>query len=354
MSEPSNQVLICEACGLQLAPTMLACPKCRRLTHTAQLESLATQAQTATTAGDLTTALECWRVALELLPRDSKQFAIISEQVTQLGQRLPNSAAPNTTIRNTVVQNSLGEGAANSTKASGASKAGLATGLGALGLLAWKSKVLLAGLTKGTTLFSMLASLGVYWSIWGWQFALGVILSIYIHEMGHIIQLRRYGFRTGVPTFIPGLGALIRMQQNVVNPREDADIGLAGPIYGLGAALVCLVLWQVTQLQIFAAIAGVGAWINLFNLLPFGSLDGGRGFHAMSRVQKAIATAIVGAAWYFSGDGLLVLIFIGCIIQLMAHKSKDPGYPKAAWIYCGLVVVLTAIAMVRTETAPLN
>lgn len=319
---------------------MLACPKCKRLTHSAQLESLAAQARSATAAGDLTAALESWRLALELLPRDSKQFGIISTQVSQLGQRLPRSAVPN----------SIGPKSPSRTappSISGSKTAGLATGLGALGLFVWKFKILLAGLTKSTTLFSMIASLGVYWTMWGWKFALGIVISIYIHEMGHIIQLRRYGFRTGVPTFIPGLGALIRMQQQVVNPREDADIGLAGPIYGLGAALVAMGLWKGTGLPIFAAIAGVGAWFNLFNLLPFGSLDGGRGFHALSRTQKLAATVSVAAAWYFTGDGMLILLFIGCVAQVIAHKAKEPGYAKAAWIYCSLVFVLTAISMIR-------
>ena len=79
--------------------------------------------------------------------------------------------------------------------------------------------------------------------------------------------------------FIPGLGAVIRLQQQIVNPREDAEIGLAGPIYGLAASVVVLVSWLLTGLPVLAAIAGVGAWINLFNLLPVASLDGGRGFH---------------------------------------------------------------------------
>lgn len=320
---------------------MLVCPSCKRLTHTARLESLAAQAQSATAAGDLTPALEFWREALELLPRDSKQHALISSQITLLGQRLPQANLPRPNVFNPTLQNT-------SRSASGARTAGLATGLGAMGLFAWKFKILLAGLTKGTTLFSMLASLGVYWTVWGWKFALGLVLSIYVHEIGHIIQLRRYGFRTGVPTFIPGLGALIRMQQQVVNPREDADIGLAGPIYGLGAAVVALGLWQVTESPIFAAIAGVGAWINLFNLLPFGSLDGGRGFRAMSRIQKLVATICVAAAWYLAGDGMLVLLLIGCVAQLLAHKTNEPGYPKAAWIYCLLVILLTLISMVRS------
>ena len=98
------------------------------------------------------------------------------------------------------------------------------------------------------------------------------------------------------PMFVPGLGAMIRLQQQVVNPFEDAEIGLAGPIYGLGAAVVTALIWQATQQPIFAAIAGVGAWINLFNLTPLGTLDGGRGFHAMSRGQRWAACAAVAAA----------------------------------------------------------
>ncbi len=344
MPELSNPNVNCESCGLQLAPTMLACPRCQRLTHTLRLESLANEAQAAAANNELTRALELWREALELLPRNSKQFGIISAHITQLGQSLPQSSS-------VPINPPLSRAGSAKTPAAqagvGTRAAGLATGLGALGLFAWKFKILLAGLTKSTTLFSMLASLGVYWAVWGWKFALGLVLSIYVHEMGHIIQLRRYGFRTGAPTFIPGLGALIRMQQHVVNPREDADIGLAGPIYGLGAAIATLGLWLATGQPIFAAIAGVGAWINLFNLLPFGSLDGGRGFHAMSRSQKFAATGTVAAAWAWAGDGMLVLIFIGCVAQLFTHSPIAPGYTKATWIYCSLIVALTAISMVR-------
>ena len=144
---------------------MLACPGCKRLTHTRRLESLASQANAAATAGDVTTSLQFWREALELLPRDSKQFAVISNRISELGLQLPKSAAPTATSTSNLPGG-----------------AGVATGLGAIGLLIWKFKVLLIGLTKTTTLFSMLASLGVYWAVWGWKFALGLVLSIYIHE----------------------------------------------------------------------------------------------------------------------------------------------------------------------------
>jgi Zn-dependent protease len=349
LSDSPSSILRCSGCGLQLAPTLLACPKCNRLTHTSRLEELASQARSAEAANNVSTALALWREALELLPRDSKQFKLVSLQINQLGERLPNSVPPHSAPLFPSTNPRPDTSSAKGTQKGKTTTAGIAAGIGAVGLFVWKFKVLFAGLTKTTTLFSMLASLGVYWTLWGWKFALGIVLSIYIHEMGHIIQLRRYGFRTGVPTFIPGLGALIRMQQQVVNPREDADIGLAGPVYGLGAAVFSLVVWQLTGLPIFAAIAGVGAWINLFNLLPFGSLDGGRSFHAMSRIQKTAAATCVAAAWYFSGDGMLVLVFLGCVVQLFAPSASSPGYVKGTCIYCLLVLILSAIAMVRTQ-----
>jgi Zn-dependent protease len=325
----------CPQCGAQLAPTLLACPRCARLVHADQLAALAQKAREAAARGDVPAALAAWRDALALLPAGSKQHEVIAEKITELGQNLPRGTVP---------------GASEAAQANPVLRA--ATGLGAMGLLLWKAKALLLGLTKGTTLLSMLLSLGVYWTAWGWRFALGIVLSIYVHEMGHVIALRRYGFRAATPMFIPGLGALIRLQQKIVNPREDADIGLAGPIYGLGAAAVALVPWLITGWPIFAAIAGVGAWINLFNLLPLGSLDGGRGFHALSRGQKLLAAAIAVAAWYLADDGLLMIIALVCFWRGAGDKSEKHGSWKSAITYCVLIVALTAIATVRMYVQP--
>ena len=100
-----------------------------------------------------------------------------------------------------------------------------------------KLKFLLLGLTKASTFVSMFAFFGVYWSIYGWPLALGLVLSIYIHEMGHVAMLRRLGIAAGAPMFIPGVGALVMLKQHVADPLTDAKIGLAGPVWGLGAAL---------------------------------------------------------------------------------------------------------------------
>ena len=311
---------------------MLVCPRCTRLIHADTLTSLAQAARDATDRGDYTAALAAWRKALCLLPIDSKQHQVIAAKITELGQKIPYTAVPT----------------APATARKGPALKVL-SGVGAIGLMLWKFKALLLGLTKGTTLLSMFLSLGVYWTVWGWKFALGLVLSIYVHEMGHVIALRRYGFRTTAPMFIPGLGAMIRLQQQVVNPNEDAEIGLAGPIYGLGAAVVALGLWFGTKQPIFAAIAGVGAWINLFNLLPLGFLDGGRGFHAMSSLQKLLAAITVAAAWCATSDGLLFLLGLVCFGRALVDKSDQEGSRKAAITYCVLIIALTAISTVRSR-----
>ena len=104
----------------------------------------------------------------------------------------------------------------------------------------------------------MLAAFGVYWTVFGGWFALGLVLSIYIHEMGHVATLMRYGVRASAPLFLPGLGAVIRLNQAFTDPRQDARVGLAGPIWGTGAAMACVALYAGSHQPIWAALARVG------------------------------------------------------------------------------------------------
>jgi Zn-dependent protease len=320
--------------------------------HADRLQSLAGSARDAAGRGDVPAALAHWREALDLLPAGSKQHEIVAAKITDLGGNSTLTTSFNlasATAGNTV----SGVPTAGKKSAPKSPAKRLAAAAGAFGLLLWKLKTLLLGLTKGTTFLSMLLSLGVYWTLWGWPFALGLVLSIYVHEMGHVIALRRYGFKATAPMFIPGLGAVIRLRQQIVNPREDADIGLAGPIYGLGAAVAALVIWLITQRPIFAAIAGVGAWINMFNLLPIAFLDGGRGFHAMSRAQKFIAATTVAAAAtmtsYYTDDRFSAIIALVCFARAIGDKPNQESSWKATITYCALFAVLTAISMIRMQ-----
>src|SRR5207253_3338673 len=114
-----------------------------------------------------------------------------------------------------------------------------------------KVKFLLLGLTKASTIISMFAFFGLYWSTFGWPLALGLVLSIYIHEMGHVAMLRRLGIAAVAPIFIPGVGALVMLKQHITDPLTDAKIGLAGPVWGLGAAFAAFAVYMLTGARIW-------------------------------------------------------------------------------------------------------
>ncbi|HEV7706009.1 MAG TPA: hypothetical protein VGO46_17050, partial [Gemmatimonadaceae bacterium] len=196
-----------------------------------------------------------WESALKLLPADSKQYAIITSRITSLNQRIEAASSPAGAIKPANPDHPAWRRALG----------GIAT---AFLLLIGKLKFLILGLTKASTFLSMFAFFGVYWSIFGWPLALGLVISIYIHEMGHVFVLRKLGIGAGAPLFIPGVGALVMLKEHPSDAHIDAKIGLAGPIWGLGAGLAAMGVFLATRLPIWAAIAHLTAFINLFNLTP--------------------------------------------------------------------------------------
>ena len=211
-----------------------------------------------------------------------------------------------------------------------------------------KGKLLLLGLTKLSTFASMLAFFAVYWSIFGWKFALGFVLSIYIHEMGHVMALRKYNIAASAPMFIPFFGAIVRMKQYPGNVGEDARVGLAGPIWGLGSAVAAWLAAISTGLPIWYAIAHTAAWLNLFNLLPIWQLDGGRGFRALTRKQRAIAAAVAIGMWAVTHQTILLLIALGAGYRLFSRDYPAEDDNIVLMQYAGLIVLLSML-MVMTD-----
>jgi Zn-dependent protease len=280
---------------------------------------------------------------LDLLPPEAGQARVLAERVQALSRQVDRGGKAQTGP----------DGKPRTWRAAWANGGGLA----ALGLLAWKlkgllllvltkGKLLLLGLTKVGTLSSMLLSLGVYWTVFGWPLAAGLIASIYVHEMGHVAALQRFGIRASLPMFLPGIGAVVRLQQSPANEREDARVGLAGPLWGVGAAVAAWLIHLGTGLAIWAAIARVGAWINLFNLLPVWQLDGGRGFRALSRGQRLTAAAAIAVAWLVTREGLLVLLALAAGWQAFAGRLPEKGDGMALAQYVFLIAVLSAFCLV--------
>lgn len=172
----------------------------------------------------------------------------------------------------------------------------------AFGVLVWKLKFAVAAIFKFkifTTSASMLVSIAAYAWLWGWKFAVGFVLLIFVHELGHVIEARRQGLDVSAPMFIPFLGAAIALREQPQNAWREALIGIAGPILGsIGAAAVWLVGEQIDS-QLLVALGFTGFFLNLFNLLPVVPLDGGR-----------IVAAIHPVFWILGFLGLLGLVLL--------------------------------------------
>jgi Zn-dependent protease len=329
---------ICADCRTPLDPTALSCPACHALTHAPELESLAAQAREASLRHDLVAARDLWERSSSLLPSDTVQYRSIRARIAQIDEELAGALQPG----------SQNQGAAKWGKG--------AAGIGPALLLALsKGKLLLLGLTKLGTLLSMIAFAGVYWALYGWPFAIGMVLSIYVHEMGHVLMLRNYGIPASAPMFIPGFGAFISMRGRSITPIQDSRVGLAGPIYGFGAALFALLLAYATGSKTSAAIAHFGAVINLFNLIPVWQLDGSRGFASLTRNQRIMIVSAAAILWLATSEPMLFLIALAALFRLFSNLggTTAPREPDQTGLlqFLGILSALTAVAEVAQRIA---
>lgn len=347
----SASSVLCPECGTQVAAALRSCPRCRRLVHAEEFKRLAAEAEEASRGGATARARDAWRSALNLLPEGSRQYQLVRARVEELSRKVETEGPSSPAVEGPSPAPRPEPIAARSSlrKAAG--------GLGAAGLFIWKFKVvlgfvltkgklLLLGLTKSSTLFSMLLSLGAYWAAFGWIFAFGLVASIYVHEMGHVAALHRLGIRASAPMFVPGLGAMVRLKEYPASAREDARVGLAGPIWGLGAAGLTYAAFLGTGWSPLAAIARIAAWINIFNLIPVWQLDGARGFRALSRPQRWLCVAVAALMWLVSAEALLGLLLLVAVFRALGRACPEEPEWRALVEFAILLVSLSLLCMI--------
>jgi Zn-dependent protease len=236
--------------------------------------------------------------------------------------------------------------------------------LAAVGLLFWKFKFVLVAVFKFklfTVAGSMLVSIAAYSLLWGWRFAVGIVLLLLVHELGHVFELRRQGIPASAPLFIPFLGAFVGMKQLPDNAWKEAQVALAGPILGsIGAAAV----WgyaEATDSELLLALAFTGFFLNLFNLLPIVPLDGGRAVAALHPAMWLVGLAgLVALVFVAPNPILLIILVLGGFELWNRWRNRDSPEGRAyytvkpwqrvavAVVYVGLAVSLV-VAMDATH-----
>jgi Zn-dependent protease len=207
----------------------------------------------------------------------------------------------------------------------------------ALGLLVKYGKFALLFVGKAkilTTAGSMLVSIGAYTLIWGWRFAVGFVLLLLVHELGHVIQLRREGIPATAPLFIPFLGAVVGAKSLGDDAAAEARVGLAGPVLGTLGTIAVFGAAEALDSDLLRALAFTGFFLNLFNLVPLTPLDGGRAMAAMSPWMWFVGLFIaVGLVFLYPNPIIILIVLVGIWDTWRRWKALKQGGEAARSYY---------------------
>jgi Zn-dependent protease len=249
---------------------------------------------------------------------------------------------------------------APSRRASGGIGAGIVAAAAAA--FAYGKYVLLVAfkLPAFATLLTGLLSVGVYALIYPWQVAVGIVVMILIHEMGHVVEIRRQKMPASAPIFIPLFGAAIFQRGHPTTAVNQAKIGIAGPIAGTLAAIAAVAIFAATGNRLYLFIAYFGFLINLFNLIPFGMLDGGWILAPVSKWIQVAGLGLLVVLFLLQAVNPLVVLIVALGMPMVYRRFKDRAYdayltsgPRSERLALGLgwlaLVVILGFGMYQTE-----
>jgi len=187
-------------------------------------------------------------------------------------------------------------------------------------LLLLKSKALIS-------IISMLVTIWVYAQFYGWPFAVGFVLMLLIHEMGHYLAAKQRGLNVGLPAFIPFVGAMINLRETPHDAETEAYVAFAGPFLGTLAAFGAYFYGRQTGQELWLAVAYSGFILNLFNLLPVSPLDGGRITQVISPRIWLFGLPLLVGLFFYMPSPMLMLIGVLALPNLRAAWSYDKNDP---------------------------
>ena len=207
----------------------------------------------------------------------------------------------------------------------------------------------------GATFISMFVTVIVYSLFFGWKFALGFVILLLIHENGHMLAAKKTGLPVSKPIFIPFVGAFISMKEMPKSARQEAIIGMGGPLLGGLASIACFFIYDIFNETYWLALGYTGCFLNLFNLVPLGFLDGGRIATAISIWLWVPGAVILGILGIKLGSPIVILVLIlGLFEGYKVFKNRynseslqyyqiDPSFKfKMGMTYLLLVAILGA------------
>ena len=180
-----------------------------------------------------------------------------------------------------------------------------------------------------TTLVSAVISIGAWSLVFGPWAAIALVVMLFVHEMGHVVEIRRQGMQATAPVFIPFMGAAIFQRSHPTNALRQAQIGIAGPIAGTIGATIAFIFYTSTHAPIFLIAAWFGFFLNLINLIPAGMLDGGWILAPVSKWLLVAGYAVIAFGVFFLHAFsvlLFVIALLGLPMLIARFRNGDSAY----------------------------
>ena len=276
--------------------------------------------------GQLQAAKEHWQAAYNLLPEGSNERQAVAREIANLDARLNPKPRPDW-------KKKLGP-----------------FGVAIAFLAKFKTAILIL-LTKGKLFFSLLAFLGVYWAMFGWWFAVGLCGSVFIHEMGHYLTVRRYGFAAELPMFIPGMGAYVKWSGGNADVNVRAIVSLAGPLFGFFSGVLSYIIYLNTGHGVWLAVAHFAGWLNLLNLIPVFVFDGGSAMNALGRQERLAVLLVSVALFAMLHDFLFILVAVGAGYRIWKRDVPLQTRPMIGYYFVALVILNGFLSWFSLERA---
>jgi stage IV sporulation protein FB len=183
------------------------------------------------------------------------------------------------------------------------------------------------------SLLSLLMFVVIFFFLFGQnlRFLFVLIGVLAIHEMGHLIMMRRLNFKEPQMFFIPFVSALVEGSKEEISEKERIQIILAGPVPGILFGLALYLAARFLNIPDLELPAQIFLFLNIFNLLPFVPLDGGRMvetlyFEQSSSVQMIfmILTAVLLALLaVLVGNWFLLIVPLFLTMSIGARRRID-------------------------------
>ena len=137
------------------------------------------------------------------------------------------------------------------------------------------------------------------------QFLVFLILVLFIHELGHFLFMKLFGYKNVRMMFVPLMGAFVQGAKKVYSQKESFLVVLGGPVPGVLLGVVGAVFAFQYEINWMLELSAVFILLNMINLLPLDPLDGGQLFRLLVKYDHDLFLMI------FSLVSSIVLISTG-------------------------------------------